>query len=223
MSKKALNYSIEFKDIQFEYQSNSRLRHFFPLSGTYQVFFDEMASLDHFFDVISLRKKQKKDDIICWGKSIKSISIQELQLVKQKIFFLDQSLDLQMDMTVGNFLSIPLKIQSVPDDLIQKYIREMLNWTKMGTELNRSIQKLSYEDYMLVLMMQAIISKPKLLISKNFSSVLANERLKKAIPLLRSLCAKDCLWLDLVYRPECKSSKWSWLKTYHLFDDRVAA
>lgn len=221
MSKKSKPH-LQFQNISLVTNEYQNLTHQFPEKGIYSLYFDAMSDLDHFCKLLIFKETFRDGEIKFLNKKYSKIGLDEQQRIKQDINIVDTVLHYkEPQMTVYDFLLIPLQIKLTEHDIANQYIHDILEWHHQSHVKKHRLAELSKEEAYLISMLQAILNKPKLLITYDFLEHFPKKWLERISLLLQKLCQTDSLWLDLHCKKEKVDIDLSWMKTYHLYDESM--
>ena len=143
------------KDVQFTLQPGS----FHFLSGP------SGAGKTSLLRLMYLGKQPTRGLITMFGKSINTMSREQICAMRQKIGVVFQEFRLLPHLSVFDNVALPLRISNISEKEIQNNVSELLEWVGLGAHQDALPETLSGGQQQRVAIARAVIARPKLLLA----------------------------------------------------------
>lgn len=139
---------------------------------------------------VALRQKASDYKIILFGEDLADVDDIAKKQLKQRITFVGQDCKPLPHLTVFDNLALALRLQVVNEDKIKEYCNQLLTWLKLLSLANKSVEVLSQGQSKLLVLAQAIVRQPELLIIDDLHNGLDAYDMKRISFLLEKISQK---------------------------------
>ncbi|TYR81554.1 ATP-binding cassette domain-containing protein [Priestia megaterium] len=133
---------------------------------------------------INLLEKPTSGDVLIDGKSLTSLTKQELQTTRRKIGMIFQGYNLLKTATVYDNIAIPLKLEGVDKQTIRERAETYLSIVGLSDKKNHYPSQLSGGQKQRVAIARALAHEPEILLSDEATSALDPETTEAILELL---------------------------------------
>ena len=115
--------------------------------------------------LLALSHRPSRGLLTLFGQEVSHLEREDLPDFRRKIGVVFQEFRLMDHLSAFENVALPLRIADADDDLIQKNVKELLNWVGLGNQMNARPPTLSGGEKQRVAIARAIINRPQLLIA----------------------------------------------------------
>lgn len=115
--------------------------------------------------LLALSHRPSRGLLTLFGQEVSHLEREDLPDFRRKIGVVFQEFRLMDHLSAFENVALPLRIANSDEDLIQKNVKELLNWVGLGNQMKARPPTLSGGEKQRVAIARAIINRPQLLIA----------------------------------------------------------
>ncbi len=145
------------------------------------------AGKSSLLNILALLRTPNRGKVSLFGKDLRSLEVSELPALRRRVGVVWQDYRLLHHLTVEENVGLPLKVAGVRPEVIQRQVREMLEWVGIGKHATSRPEILSGGQKQRVAIARAVIAKPDILLADEPTGNLDPVLSKKIMYLFEAL------------------------------------
>jgi cell division transport system ATP-binding protein len=145
------------------------------------------AGKSSLLNILALLRQPNRGKITLFGKELRGLRPEQVPALRRRIGVVWQDYRLLHHLTVEENVALPLKVMGAKPAVIQRQVKEMLDWVGVGAHAKSKPEILSGGQKQRVAIARAVISKPDILLADEPTGNLDPELSRKILYLFEAL------------------------------------